>query len=193
MFAKKIFNKILFLFQWLLVVLFIVFEELIWEGIAKPIYEYVHKLHLLQALEHKLQTMNRYVLLIVFLVLLVSVEGAGLAAGVMALKGMVVTAALLYGLKVPIAAFVFWMFHATELKLLSFGWFKWFYDLIVSFFAWMKSLEIYKDTMKMVKKAKESIKAFKTKYFSGDNTIAKRFRRLYKATKRAFKKSGGFS
>ncbi len=181
--AKKILKRFIFIIQWLLVVIFIVFEELIWEGIAKPIYDYIHELHLLQALQKKLQKANRYVLLVVFLILLVSVEGAGLAAGVMAVKGMVVTAALLYALKIPIAAFVFWLFHATESKLLSFGWFKWLYEMILSFFAWIKSREIYQDAMAMVSRTKESIKAFRSRYFSGDNTVSKRFRRLYRAVK----------
>ncbi len=169
--------------QWLLVVLFIVFEELIWEGIAKPVYEYIHQLHLLQAFEQKLQRVNRYVLLVVFVVLLVSVEGAGLLAGVMAIKGMVVIAALLYGLKIPIAAFVFWMFHVAESRLLSFGWFKWMYELIVSFFDWIKSTDIYKSTTKMMSRLKTVFREFKVRYFSGENTITKRFRRLYRAVK----------
>jgi hypothetical protein len=186
---KNLFDRLLFVVQWLLVVIFIVFEEFIWEGIAKPIYEYIHELHLLQELQKKLQKANRYVLLVVFLVLLISVEGAGLAAGIMAVKGMVVTATLLYALKIPIAAFVFWLFHATESKLLSFEWFKWLYELILSFFEWMKSLGIYKDTMAMIRRTKESIKAFKVKYLSGDNSISKRFRRLYTATKRAMNRN----
>jgi hypothetical protein len=181
-------RRVLWILQWFLVVIFIVFEELIWEGIAKPVYSYIHQLHLLQSLQKKLEKVNRYVLLAVFLVLLVSVEGAGVAAGVMALKGMVLAAGILYALKIPIAAFVFWLFHATEPKLLSFGWFRWLYEKILAFFAWMKSLKIYQDAMAMLQNAKDGIKIFKAKYFRGENTVSKRFRRLYKATKRAIGK-----
>jgi len=188
MFLKNILNRLVFVLQLILVVLFIVFEEVIWETIAKPIYDYIHELHLLQTLQVKLQRVNRYVVLVLFLVLLVSVEGAGLFAGVMAVQGMVLTAALLYGLKIPIAAFTFWLFHATESKLLSFGWFKWSYEKILSLFAWIKSREIYRDTMAMMRGLKEKYTAFKQRYFAGENTMAKRFRRLYRLLKGVVKK-----
>lgn len=188
MFLKRILNRLLFLIQMILVVLFIVFEEVIWETIAKPIYDYIHELHLLQILQKKLERVNRYLLLVLFLVLLVSVEGAGVVAGVMAVRGKVIAATLLYSAKIPIAAFTFWLFHATESKLLSFGWFKWAYEQILALFEWIKSREIYRETMEMMRQLKEKFRAFKQQYFTGDNTIAKRFRRLYRVVKNGLKR-----
>ncbi len=188
MFLKKLFDRLIFAVQVILVVLFIVFEELIWERIAEPIYDYLHELHILQALQERLQRVNRYVILVIFLILLVSVEGAGLAAGVLAVRGMVVSAALLYGLKIPIAAFVFWLFHATEGKLLSFDWFRWSYEQITALFAWIKSREIYQETLELAHRIREAFKRFKKQYFSGDNTIGKRFKRLYGVLKKAMKR-----
>jgi len=184
MFFKKLINRFIFVIQIILVSIFIVFEELIWEQIAEPIYDYLHELHILQALQERLQRVNRYVILVLFLILLISVEGAGLAAGVMAVRGMVVSAALLYGLKIPIAAFVFWLFHATEEKLLSFGWFRWSYEQVMALFAWIKSREIYQETLELAHRVKEAFARFKVRYFSGDNTISQRFRRLYWRLKR---------
>lgn len=189
---QKIFNKAIMLVQLILVVIFIVFEEIIWEGLAKPIYIFIHELHILQNLQTKLQSVNRYVILILFVILLVGVEAAGITAGIMAVKGMVVSAALLYALKIPIAAFTFWIFRATEKKLLSFAWFKWAYEKIITFFEWIKSTEIYQSTVKMTKELKSNIKAFirnfKSKYLSGENTMSKRFRRLYHYIKRMMRK-----
>ncbi len=184
MYLKKLLNRLVFVLQLILVVIFIVFEEVIWEAIAKPIYAYIHELHLLQTLQTRLQKVNRYVLLVLFLVLLVSVEGAGLFAGVMAVQGRVISAALLYSLKIPIAAFTFWLFHATESKLLSFGWFKWAYERTVALFAWIKSREIYQETMQAVRRIRAKIRAFRAQHFSGDNTLTKRFRRLYRSLKK---------
>jgi hypothetical protein len=185
---KKILNRLLFLVQFVAVVLFIVFEEVVWETIAKPIYDYIHELHLLRAVERRLQRANRYVVLILFLVLLLGVEGAGLLAGVMAVRGMVLSATLLYGAKIPIAAFTFWLFHATESKLLSFEWFKWSYEKILSLFAWIKSREIYRDTVAKIRETKASLKRVKQKYFTGDNAAAVRFKRLYRRVRDVIKK-----
>ena len=187
MFLKKLLDRLILLLQLILVVIFIVFEEVIWEGIAQPIYHYIHQLQILQTLEAKLQKLNRYVLLVLFLILFVGVEGAGMLAGVMLVRGMVVAAVLLYGAKIPIAAFVFWMFHATEKKLLSFGWFRWAYEKILAFFDWIKEREIYQEAREMFRGVKASFRVFKAKYFSGENTIAKRFERLYYVVKRAIK------
>ena len=188
MFLKKLVNRFVFVIQIILVTIFIVFEELIWEGIAKPIYAYLQELHLLQSLQKRLETVNRYVILVIFLILLVSVEGAGLAAGVMAVRGMVIPAALLYALKIPIATFVFWLFHATESKLLSFGWFRWGYEKVMAVFSWIKSREIYQETIELARRTKAAFKRFKNQYFSGNNTLGKRFKRLYRMVKRAMRR-----
>jgi len=180
------------LLQLVLVVIFIVFEEIIWEGFAKPIYIFIHELHVLQKLQTKLQSINRYVILVLFVVLLVGVEFAGITAGIMAVKGMVISAVLLYALKIPIAAFTFWLFRATEEKLLSFAWFKYLYEKVLALFEWIKSREIYKRTIQGTKRLKLQIKnfvkTFKQNYLSGENTLSKRFMRLYYLVKQMIRK-----
>lgn len=185
---RRLLHRLLFVVQLVAVVLFIVFEEIIWEGIAEPIYRYIHGLRILQRLQGWLNRLNRYLLLGLFLVLLVGVEGAGLTAGVLAVRGHVVSAALLYGMKIPIAAFTFWMFHATESRLLSFEWFRWAYEQIVALFAWIKTREIYQSARTMFAQIKQMLRALKARYFSGENTLTKRFRRLYRAIKRSIKR-----
>jgi len=189
---RKIINKAVMLVQLVLVVGFIVFEEIIWEGFAKPIYTFIHELHILQTLQTKLKSVNRYVILTLFVILLVGVEAAGVTAGIMAVKGMVFSAILLYALKLPIAAFTFWLFRVTEEKLLSFVWFKWSYEKVVLLFEWIKSKEIYQSTIRIMKKMKKDIKSFirdfKQNYLSGENTIAKRFKRLYRFVKRIIRR-----
>ncbi len=181
---KKIIHKIMLPVQLVLVLLFILFEETIWDGIAKPIYSYVRSLRLLKTLEHKLGLLDRRIVLVLFLLLFVAVEGAGLLAGVMMVQGLVVSATLLYLSKIPIAAFTFWMFRVCEEKLLSFGWFSWSYEKIILFVDWIKSIPIYKNTTQYAKQTKAWLKeryhGFKSDYLTGDGVISKRFRRLYR-------------
>ncbi len=180
------------LLQLVLVVVFILFEEIVWEEFAKPIYLFIHELQLLQRLQKKLQSVNRYAILILFVLLLVSVESAGVMAGVMAVKGMVLSGMLLYALKIPIAAFTFWLFRVTEKQLLSFEWFDYLYGSVLTLFAWIKSREIYRQTVQSTKRVKlqikESMKHFKQHYLSGENTLSKRFKRLYRFVKRMIRR-----
>ena len=63
----------------------------------------------------------------------------------------------LYLFKIPIAAFTFWLFRISKDKLLSFAWFAWSYEKTVAGFEWIKSREIYIETVERVKNIKKSI------------------------------------
>ena len=185
-------RKLITLFQLLLVILFILFEEIIWEGIAKPIYTYVHSLKVLQKVEAWLQGVNATVILIIFVVMLASVEVLGLYAGVLFVSGQAALGVMLYLTKIPIAAFTFWMFRVTESKLMQFGWFKWLYEKLMGAIDWLKSLEIYQGTMKRLKSTKEKIKVWlkqlKAKYFAKESPFVKKLKRLYSSIKRSLKR-----
>jgi len=181
-------HKLISLFQLILVLIYIIFEELIWEGIAHPIYAYVHSLKILQKVEASLHGVNRYVILVIFVVMLLSVEAFGLYAGYLFVSGQVALGLSIYLAKIPIAAFTFWMFRVTEDKLMKFGWFKWIYDLIVKFIDWLKSLDIYISTMVRLKAVKEKIKAFRIKYFSKEGPFVTKIKHLYKTIKTSLSK-----
>jgi len=185
-------NRFIALLQLILVITYIIFEELIWEGIAKPIYEAIHSLKILQKIEVKLQHVNPSVVLFIFTVLLIIVEAFGIYAGMLFVSGQVVLGLVLYISKIPIAAFTFWLFRVTEDKLMQFGWFKWLYDWIMKGIDWLKSREIYIQTMEKLKKVKASIKAytsaFKEKYFNKESPFIEKIKRLYKTVKASLKK-----
>jgi hypothetical protein len=113
-FFKIMLHKLLFLIQLFLVIVFIIFEEIIWEGIAQPIYKYIHSLEIVKKFEIQLQKVNSYIALLIFTTLLLIVEGAGLLAGVLFIKGQMITGAVLYILKIPLAIFTFWIFNVTK-------------------------------------------------------------------------------
>lgn len=185
---NKIFARLLLLIQFILVVIFIVFEEIVWENFARPIYSFIQDLQILQLLEKKLKKTNRYFILLLFVILFVVAEATGIVAGVIFVKGMVTLAIFLYVLRIPIAAFTFWLFRVTEDKLLSFGWLKYLYLKILDLFEWVKSRDIYISMLSMARdfkiKVKIFTKEFRQKYISGDSPIAKRFAKIYTQLKK---------
>lgn len=176
-------HKIVLLLQLLLVLTYIIFEELIWEGIAKPIYEAIHALKILQKIEVKLESVNPSAILAIFVVLLTIVEAFGVYAGMLFVSGQMVLGLVLYISKIPIAAFTFWLFRVTEEKLMQFGWFKWLYEWIMRAIDWIKSSEIHRKTMEYLFQLKMHIKTLKEKYFSGKSPFIEKMKQLYKRLK----------
>lgn len=185
-------NRLTSLLQLILVIIYIIFEELIWEGIAKPIYEFVHSLKILQKVEVKLHSVNASVILVIFVLLLGVVETLGIYAGILFVSGQALLGISLYLSKIPIAAFTFWIFRITEDKLMQFGWFKWIYDWIMKGIDWLKSREIYIQTMERLATVKASIKkslkALKEKYFSKESLFITKIKHLYKTVKESLSK-----
>ena len=190
--THRLLRKSVSLLQLVLVIIFIVFEELVWEGIALPVYNWVHGLKALEKVERWLGKVNAGVILVIFVAMLLSVEMLGIYAGVMFVSGHILTGLLLYAGKIPIAAFTFWMFRVTESKLMQFGWFRWLYGKIMGVIGWLKSLEIYQRTMQRLKQTKERLKAFfrhlKATYFQKESPFWHRLKRLYRSIKRVLKR-----
>lgn len=191
-FVKKIAQRLLLVLQFILVFLFILFEEIIWEGIAKPIYNKIDSLHITQKLEKKISYSNRYIILSIFLLMLLGVEGAGLLAGLFFIQGKIILGLLLYITKIPIAAFVFWLFKAGKERLLSFNWFNWSYKKLMNGLDWIKSFKIYKSTISMLfsfkEKIKESFRKLSDRYFNRDSSFTEELKAFYNYMKN-FKKN----
>jgi len=182
---RKILNKMIILIQLPLVLLFIIFEEVIWEGIARPIYVKIKSLKILKKFERVLENTHRGVILSLFIVIFTIVETAGIMAGVLFIKGQILFGLGLYLTKIPIAGFTFWLFKVTKSKLLSFGWFEWIYNKMMIFFSWLKGKDIYIDTIIIVKSIKEYLKYIKAKYFAGGE-FGRRMKKLYVDMKKIF-------
>jgi hypothetical protein len=181
-------HRFISLLQLLLVIIYIIFEELIWEGIAKPIYDAIHALKILQRLESKLKSVNPSMILIIFILLFVIVEAIGIYAGMLFVSGQMVLGLFLYISKIPIAAFTFWLFRITEEKLMQFEWFKWMYDWIMKAIDWIKSSEIHQKTIEYIIETKTSIKAIKEKYFANKNPFIEKMKQLYKTLKASLRR-----
>jgi len=187
-FLEKVFKRIVQVFQFILVFLFIVLEEVIWEGIARPIYQKVQALKILQKLEAKIQKTHRYVSLIGFLILLIVVELSGIVASIVFVQGFIWLGLVLYLVRIPLAALVFWFFKVAKEQLLSFNWFKWAYDKLMAAIDWLKSRQVYLSTMEYIRSIKETLKLkfreLKAKYFNEESNFMKELKQFYKYMKK---------
>ena len=185
-------NKIILVLQLIVVMFYIIFEALIWDGIAKPIYLFIHSLKMLQKLEQKLQTLNPFWLLLLFMMLLLLVEGFGVYAGVLFVSGQILFGLIVYLSKIPLAAFTFWLFRVSEAKLMEFKWFAWLYRKIIGAIDWLKSCEIYLKTMQRFHTVKKSTKGYiqrlKQRYFADKSLFVQKLEQIYHAIKGALKK-----
>ena len=154
----KIIAKITDIALGILVTIYIVLEELIWDNIAEPIYTFIHGLSILQEAEEFINKLNRHVLLVLFLALFTQVELLGIFALKLIGTGKVIAGATLYAGKIPIAAFTFWLFRISKEKLMTFDWFKQVYGFVISIILKIKMSSIHQRILARLKSAKEWLK-----------------------------------
>lgn len=155
---KKIIAKIADIVLGLLVAVYIVLEELVWDKIAEPVYAFIHGLKLLQKAEAFIGRLNNQVLLALFLVLFIQVELLGIYALKLIGTGQVIAGTMLYAGKIPVAAVTFWLFRISKAKLMTFVWFKQAYDLLISIIEKIKSSSIHQRIAARLKAVKEWLK-----------------------------------
>ena len=182
-FLKKILQRLITIVQFALVFLFILFEEIIWESLAEPIYQKIQSLRILQKLQLLIEKSNRYIVLTIFVALLLSVEGAGIVAGLFFVQGKIIWGGLLYMGKIPIAGFTFWLFSVSKKKLLSFDWFAWAYGKLMSGIDWLKSTDIYTSSISIIQNLKAKLKSIKEKYFSKESRFVVELKSFYRYIK----------
>lgn len=190
--TQRLLRKLGHLLLTFLVFVYIVFEELVWETIAKPIYTYLHSLKILQKAEHFIANMNRYLLLGLFLILFVQVELLGVAAVALLAKGQVFGSIFLYASKIPIGAITFWLFRISKEKLMRFDWFKWLYEMLMQLIDKIKASETYhhikEKTASLRAYMKTKITVFKATYFKDRSVIAAKIKYIYTTIKKLFQK-----
>jgi len=177
-------KKLLNFFLTLLVLTYIIFEELIWERLAQPVIRYINSLKILKRLESTLKTVNSTLILVVFLAMFVIVEFLGVYAGALFLEGKIIYGMLLYAGKIPIAAFTFWLFRVTKHKLMEFFWFEKSYLWIMNLIDALKASDIYKN----IKSKSFRIKRYlKEQFFKDKSIIRKKLQVIYTKLKAILK------
>ncbi len=171
----------------LLVFIYIIFEELIWESIAKPIYDYFHSLEILQKLQTYIEKLHRVIILIIFLLMFSQVELLGIVAAIMLAQGKAYTAVAMYVGKITIGVFTFWLFKVSREKLMTFDWFKSSYDYIMSIIDKIKDSDIYKNIKIRTGELRVNIKKLNLEYFGDRRLLKERISRIYSRIKGIFR------
>lgn len=190
-FLKNIANKFLLLLQFSLVFIYIIFEEIIWDLIANPIYKFLESFHITKKIDELLRASNRYIILVVFVLLFVAVELLGIVAGGLLVSGSIFAGIGLYLAKIPIAIFTFWMFKVVRFKLMTFDWFRLSFDMLEKIINTIKNSSMYKSTLEVFIKTKELLKYklyyFKERFFSKKSKLIAKIKRLYFFIKQRYK------
>ncbi len=155
----------------ILVIGYILFEELIWNTFAKPIYQYFKSLALLDNLKEYFLRTNRYGLLSVFVFIFALTEVMGFVSAFYFVQGDILLAMFVYISKIPIAAFTFWLFDLTKSKLLTFSWVKISYDFCIKQIDRVVNTSIYKNIKLKVSVARVNMKQLYQSYFKKDGFV----------------------
>lgn len=155
---QNILQRIITFIQFILVFIYLIFDEIIWDRLIVPIYRYISSLKILHTLEHKLLATDRHIIVVLFIALFAIVEILGIVAAGIALSGNVILGVVLYLGKIPIAAFTFWMFGVVKSQLMTFGWFNISYDKMEAMISWIKSTNAHKTIMSKLHNIKIHIK-----------------------------------
>lgn len=107
-----------------LILIYILFEELIWEGAVAPVIHFVSDFHLYRSfLEYIELRAGRFTVLILFIVPFVIGEIIGIISGILVAHLYLLSAVVLYMCKIPLIVVALAILQKGKEKLLTFGWF----------------------------------------------------------------------
>ena len=179
------FNKIVNIFLTFLVFVYIIFEELIWDRLAKPVFSYISNLELFRDLEPKIMALNSYLILFIFLIPFIIVELLGIYAGILFISGNILLGLLVYVLKIPIAVVIFWFFNITKDVLLQFRWLNFIYKNLILIIEKIKHCRIYVMIQDKTSIVKDEIKKI---FFTSKIDFKEKVIEIYKLLKDKFNK-----
>ena len=178
-------KKIINIFLTFLVFIYIIFEELIWDRLAKPIFSYISDLELFRNLEPKILSLNSYLILFIFLIPFIVVELLGVYAGILFVSGKILFGILLYLSKIPIAVVIFWFFNITKDILLQFRWLNFIYKNLILIIDKIKNSKIYLMIQDKTSMIKDEIKK---RFFISKIGLDEKIVEIYKLLKDKFNK-----
>lgn len=156
---KRLFKKLTNIFLVILVLIFIIFEEIVWEKLAKPIFnlssKFILQFQIIEKIILKIEELNEYLVLFIFLILFTIVELLGIYAALIFIKGEIFLAIFVYLLKLPLAVFILWFFDITKDKLLKFRWFELVYKSLINLKNKIQNSKIYNKIYKKFDQIKE--------------------------------------
>ncbi|WP_198305079.1 hypothetical protein [Arcobacter vandammei] len=182
------FNKLIDIFLVILVLIYIVFEELVWEKIAKPILNifsnFILQFQIVEKIVLKIKSLNRYLILFIFLIFFTIVELLGVYAAIVFVQGYISLAIFIYLLKLPLAVLILWFFDITKEKLLQFRWFEIVYEKLIYLKNRIKNSKIYLLIYEKIASIKEY---FKNNFTFSKHSLKDKVIKIYKILKAKIK------
>ena len=184
---KSVLKFLIGVIETTLVILYLVYEELIYETIGRPLVEYYKSLKVLERFQLFLERSPSFVLLVIFLIAFVVAEALGFLSLPLILMGppFMILGFIIYALKVPIAAFAFWIFKENKEKLMEYRIINYIYTKLMYYVDKLKDTNVYKRVKVRVEKYKEILK--NKKGFMKE--FAARLKAKYKIFKNKIKKT----
>ena len=170
--------KLFYYIKVFLVLGFIVVEELAWNKVGLPVYNYVKSFRIMGRFKKWIENdvENRYLLLMIFINPLVYSEVFSFMAIAVFANGGILLGTILYALKLLMTIPLVIIFKAGKKQLLTFFTVKWGYVLILKF----KRAKVFRYTKKLVREWKVSIKDFRDKHFPKDKTYSEIYDKIKK-------------
>ena len=155
---KKLLKKIYRFFIYILLFTYYLFEEIVWNNFARPIYRYIKYLRVFEAIDNFLSRQNRYVVLLFFILPFVVGELFGILSPIVLVAGFPILAIALYALKLLIASLAFWVFNNHKATLLSFSIINYLYKKIMALIDIIKNSYIYQNMLEKLHLLKHFLK-----------------------------------
>lgn len=144
----------------LLILSYILFEELIWNTAVVPVIRYISAFHLYRRfLEYIRLHAGRTTVLFLFTVPFIIGEGIGILSGILAANLYFTGAVLLYGCKIPLIVVALEILQNGKEKLLSFGWFALCYRWVMRQLDKLHGSVLYLQTVRILGRIRERIAA----------------------------------
>lgn len=160
----------------LFVILFIIFEEIIWNKFGKPLYEKVKSLKVIERFKIWLEDIeHRYLILFIFLVPFFIMELLSLLAIKAFATGLIITGIGLYVIKILLTAPVVVIFNVAKKQLVSFFLIRYSYGIILNF----KRSNIFREVKTYIKFIKNEIIKFKDEYLNGNISLKDELEKIY--------------
>ncbi len=169
---QNFFARVIFFISAIIVVLFL---EIFWELGFKKSSQTFQKSRVASFFREHIERMNRYVVLALFGIPFLLMEGLGVIALGFLASGHIFTFIALYLFKVLFFIPVHFILDIGKDKLMSIAWFKRRHDMIVALLSWFKKSQTYVKVHNFTENIGAYLKGFKSLFSAQVVTIKKAF------------------
>jgi hypothetical protein len=162
------------------VVFFILFEEILWRKIGKPLHNKIKSLKIIIRFKEWVNNIeHRYSLLMIFLTPVLIDIILSYMFGIAMAHALIFAAIGIYVLKAIASVIMFLIFNIAKKRLTSFTIIKYSYYYILR----IKSSRIFRKTRKYINEIKKEFYELKNSYFDGDSELFIELSKIYKNIK----------